>query len=255
MSNDQQEVFTFTTASKGGITAIGELAKLYGKSMREQPDALPVVELGVGSYAHANKAYGRIKFPRFEVVNWVDCKPYLALLASEAEAEPGNATANTSAAMLPVTGSEQRSTALATAEANPFLSYGNAVSSRTIVGKLLKFSKGDFVAGMQDEEIAVGTQLVAVMPELLVGWTKWRDNRPADQVMGKISDGYVPPKRKDLGDLDETDWEIGDDGRRRDPWAYTNYLILIEPAKDPVTSKKSPPLPAADKVKATATRF
>jgi hypothetical protein len=122
----------------------------------------------------------------------------------------------------------EQGAALATADANPFAAYGNAVCARNIVGKLLKFSKGDFVAGMQDEEVPVGTHLVAVMSELLVGWCKWQDNRPAEQVMGRIADGYTPPKRKDLGDLDEGEWETTDDGQRRDPWAYTNYLILIE---------------------------
>ncbi len=38
--------------------------------MRQHPDEWPIVELGVGSYAHSNKAYGRIKFPTFEIVGW-----------------------------------------------------------------------------------------------------------------------------------------------------------------------------------------
>ena len=63
-----------------------------------------------------------------------------------------------------------------------------------IVGKLLKFSKGDFVAGIQDEEVPVGTQLIAVMSELVVGWCRWEANRPVEQVMGRIIDGYTPPQ-------------------------------------------------------------
>ena len=34
--------------------------------------------------------------------------------------------------------------------------------------------------------------------------------------------------RKDLGDLDESEWEIGDDGRRRDPWQFQNLLIMVD---------------------------
>jgi hypothetical protein len=37
--------------------------------------------------------------------------------------------------------------ALATYAPDPFEAYANAISPRTIVGTLLKFSKGDFLAG------------------------------------------------------------------------------------------------------------
>jgi hypothetical protein len=49
-------LFTFTTSSRGGLNAIGELCKAYGKAMRQRPDELPVIALGVGSYQHSNKA-------------------------------------------------------------------------------------------------------------------------------------------------------------------------------------------------------
>ena len=71
--NDKSgELYTFTTSSKGGIGAIGRLCAEYGKVMREMPDAWPVITLGVDSYMHPNKAYGRIKVPQFKVVGWAD---------------------------------------------------------------------------------------------------------------------------------------------------------------------------------------
>jgi hypothetical protein len=123
-------------------------------------------------------------------------------------------------------------TALATAETNAFLSYAKAVNQRTIVGDILKFSKGDWTAGQYEEEIDEGSRFVAIMDELLVGWIKWEGGRPVEHEMGKITDGFRPPARKDLGDNDETLWERDDRGDPRDPWVRTNYLILKEEEGD-----------------------
>jgi hypothetical protein len=87
---DKGELYTFCTSSKGGLTAIGELCKAYGAAMRQRPDDWPVVELGVGSYAHSNKAYGRIKYPTFEIVDWVpkDASPAPAVSAPTPPSPP-----------------------------------------------------------------------------------------------------------------------------------------------------------------------
>jgi hypothetical protein len=38
--------------------------------------------------------------------------------------------------------------------------------------------------------------------------------------MGRVADRYVPAQRRDLGDTDEREWELQDDGTRRDPWQF-----------------------------------
>jgi hypothetical protein len=114
-------------------------------------------------------------------------------------------------------------------EANPFEAYGDAASGRRIVGKLLKFSKGDYLAGQDGEDVALGKRFVAVMSQLATGWIKWENNAPAEHVMGLVVDGYVPPKRDTLGDTDEDAWDTDDRGEPRDPWQLSNYLILINP--------------------------
>jgi hypothetical protein len=68
---ETDEIFTFSTPSKGGLSAIGELSKAYGKRIRQKPDEVPVVELAVGSYQHSNRAYGQIRYPIFEVIDWI----------------------------------------------------------------------------------------------------------------------------------------------------------------------------------------
>ena len=118
--------------------------------------------------------------------------------------------------------------ALATTERNAFEAYSEAASRSRIIGKLLKFSKGEYLAGQDGEEIPEGTQLVVNMDELLVGWQKWSNGKPADSAMGRVADGFKPPKRADLGDNDESLWETDDRGDRRDPWQLTNVAILKE---------------------------
>ena len=110
--------------------------------------------------------------------------------------------------------------------ANPFLAYSDAVRSTSIVGKLLKFSKGDWMAGENNEIIHAGTQFVANIDELLVGWIRWEDMKPAEQIMGKVVEGYQPKRRADLGHTDKTLWDTDDRGEPRDPWQLTNYMLM-----------------------------
>lgn len=126
---------------------------------------------------------------------------------------------------------QQHGTAIANAGGNYFQSYGDQVSQKSIVGKLLKFSKGDFLVGESNDEVEEGTQYVANMDELMVGWIRWEDSKPTDQIMGRVSEGYQAPKRNSLGDDDKSKWEVDEQGRERDPWQFSNYLILKTPGE------------------------
>ena len=110
--------------------------------------------------------------------------------------------------------------------ANPFSAYGEAATHKNIVGELLKFSKGDWMSGQDNDDVAVGTQFVANMDEMLIGWIRWQDNKPTDHIMGKVSAGYQKMRRNELGDLDEKEWEVDDRGDPRDPWQESNYLLV-----------------------------
>jgi hypothetical protein len=124
-----------------------------------------------------------------------------------------------------------RTTALAPASSkNVYEQYGDAATQRRIVGSLLKFTKfGEYKAGQEERPIAHGTELAAYMGSLAVGYVRWEDNQPTDYAMGLIVEGFIPPKRSELGYLDQSQWETFDDGRPRDPWQFTNSLILVEP--------------------------
>jgi len=117
--------------------------------------------------------------------------------------------------------------ALATYAPDPFEALANAISPRTIVGALLKFSKGDFLAGADAKEIAEGTAFTANVDELMVGWVKWSNGKPIEHIMVRVAEGRTLPKRAELGDDDATRWETDSLGAPRDPWQYTSYLQLM----------------------------
>ena len=82
------------------------------------------------------------------------------------------------------------------------------------------------MAGENNDIIEEGTQFIANMDELFVGWVRWSNNRPTDHVMGKVVERYQPQRRSELGDNDPNQWETDDRGEPRDPWQPTNYLLL-----------------------------
>lgn len=126
---------------------------------------------------------------------------------------------------------------LALPERNPFESYGQSLTLSNITGRLLKFNKGDWLAGEEEEELDHGTRLVANMENLLIGWQKWEDNRPTERLMGFLHEEFKPPKRDALGELDKDRWEVGTDGKARDPYQFSNLLVMKTPGKKAVTDE------------------
>ena len=72
LRDENGEIYKFPTSSRGGLNAIGELCKAYGKHIRQHPNQDPIVELEVGSYPHRDKAIGRVKFPIFKIVGYTN---------------------------------------------------------------------------------------------------------------------------------------------------------------------------------------
>src|SRR5262249_34879600 len=111
-----------------------------------------------------------------------------------------------------------------------FADYANTVLAHRIVGELLTFNKfGEFTAGRNREPIDPGTKLIAHMSSLMVGWIRWEDARPAEQLMGQVARGFRPAKRAELGYDNTDEWEVDNDGITRDPWQLSNYLIFSDP--------------------------
>jgi hypothetical protein len=111
---------------------------------------------------------------------------------------------------------------------DPLVAYADAVSPRYIIGKLLRFTKGDYFAGEECEPIPIGTKFTVAADELLAGHVKWTDGKPVEHIMVRVADGKLPPKRSDHGDQDRSAWESDDHGEPRDPWQFTNYLLMMD---------------------------
>jgi hypothetical protein len=121
---------------------------------------------------------------------------------------------------------------------DPFAEYGRATRGRRVVGRYLKFNKGDYLAGQDSTEIPIGTRLMADMGTLEVGWIKWVDKKPADQDMGLLGDTRYKLKRRDeLGDTDKDLWEVDQDGKHRDPWVLVNQIVLLDPDRPDLTDE------------------
>jgi hypothetical protein len=119
-------------------------------------------------------------------------------------------------------------TAIATVtDPSVFEAYADSVAPRSIIGTLLKFSKGDYLAGEEAAPVPVGSVFTANVGELMVGWVRWWDSKPTEHRMIRLADGEPLPKRSELGDTDESTWELDSNGKARDPWQFVNYLPLL----------------------------
>jgi hypothetical protein len=128
---------------------------------------------------------------------------------------------------------DQTSTnAIATTGLNPFEAFADAVAPKYILGKLLKFSKGEYLAGEASEVIPLGTRLVAAMDCQLVGWVRWDAGKPVEHRMVRILDGKAPQRRADLGDHDQAQWERDSQGQLRDPWCLSHYLPMVDQTQE-----------------------
>jgi hypothetical protein len=120
-------------------------------------------------------------------------------------------------------------TAVATIGNDPFLAYADAVRPQHIIGRLLKHSKGEYLAGEDSEAIPLGTKMIAAMDLLTIGFVHWSGGKPDEHRMVLVADGVQPPRRAELGDTDPTEWEEKDPtGAPRDPWAMTQYLPMVD---------------------------
>ena len=108
-----------------------------------------------------------------------------------------------------------------------FVSYGQQASAGTgnIVGELLLFTKGEYVAGQDKDEVPEDTRVVVNMDTVLVGWQRWENKKPVEQVMGLLMDAFQPPKRETLGYDNPKEWEIDVNGKPSDPWQFTTQFI------------------------------
>ena len=83
-------------------------------------------------------------------------------------------------------------------------------------GDLLKFKRGKFVKGPDEEDVPHGMQYAANMAELTRGFIKFAEDG-VEKVMARPGERRI--ERETLGDTDEDQWEKDDNGVAQDPWS------------------------------------
>ncbi len=112
--------------------------------------------------------------------------------------------------------------------ADPFAQYAAAA---TRDGTRLTFNKsGEWIAALNSGATVVptGRELVALMSEFALAWTKWVGGKPIDRHVTLVASGAAPARRDQLGDTDQSLWESDDEGKLRDPWQATHEMPLLD---------------------------
>jgi hypothetical protein len=111
-------------------------------------------------------------------------------------------------------------TALSAGGANNWLEIG-AELDKYLGAPLAKFTKQGEYAISDIDTIPLGSRAIARTDLIELGYVKWADGKPTgDRKVGLVADGFVPPPKDKLPDRDESQWEIQDNGERRDPWSF-----------------------------------
>jgi hypothetical protein len=102
-------------------------------------------------------------------------------------------------------------------------------SGSGFTGEFLKFSgeDGHWTCG-KDKTTVDDRKLIVAVPDLLVGWQKFKDKQSISYGIGRIADGHIPPPRDELDENDEKRWR-----NKRDPWQLTYFLGCFDPETQP----------------------
>jgi hypothetical protein len=109
--------------------------------------------------------------------------------------------------------------ALAPDDNNPWIEV-SAEIDKFIGAPMCKFTKQGEFSISDIDNIPDGTQCIAHANQISLGWQRWEDGKPVERRIGLVADRFVPPPRSELGDTDDQQWELQDDGTRRDPWQF-----------------------------------
>jgi hypothetical protein len=107
--------------------------------------------------------------------------------------------------------------------------YLNEIDPVSMPGKIIGFDpkKPGFVVRETGAKIDEDLDLVAHCAETAIGWIRFRGKgTPPDRRMGLRYQGFQMPLRQELGDLDESEWQQGLNGKPSDPWLHQICLVL-----------------------------
>jgi hypothetical protein len=100
-----------------------------------------------------------------------------------------------------------------------------SASNSVITGEILKFSKGRWLVGKGDaNSMPDGTELQVL--DVGVTWVKFLGEGQKPEYRS----GWPIVPRKELGDNDQSLWEIDDKGEPVDPWKLQSLVYLVNPS-------------------------
>jgi hypothetical protein len=86
------------------------------------------------------------------------------------------------------------------------------------------YKTGEWKTG-KDKTIVNGRQLGADYLDVMIGRSKYdEESKRTDYRIVRVADGVPPPKREELGDLNQDYWKDG-----KDPWRFVRILPLFDP--------------------------
>jgi hypothetical protein len=106
------------------------------------------------------------------------------------------------------------------------------ISPTTMQGAMTKFTKeGAFEVTSTGDRLSDAADFRARCAETYYGYVRFNgEGEPPDRAMGPLYGGFKV-KREDLGDDDESKWEIDQfTGKPRDPWIFQFWLVLEDVA-------------------------
>lgn len=127
---------------------------------------------------------------------------------------------------LPALSVEVFSTLTPATNADPWLENANSESPQFLVGERLRFVRGSYL-DENNKPIDANEQFIARIDGHALGYTRWRDGKPQETIVGLVADRFKRPDRNTLGHMDQSEWEVDANGKPRDPWAKTDYLVLV----------------------------
>jgi hypothetical protein len=98
-------------------------------------------------------------------------------------------------------------------------------AEQMIRGQLLKYADWRWTVGKEATPLPDGKQLVAV--GTVAAWIRWEGGKPVEHRIRRP--GERLPERKDLGYDDKDLWEMGPGNERKDPWANSRLVYLLDP--------------------------
>jgi hypothetical protein len=88
-----------------------------------------------------------------------------------------------------------------------------------------KFKKDKYVIG-KDTTMPLGTRLIAYCADWRRGWVKFLGEEKVDEKVYRVAENRTVLERDELGDLDQSEWEVDEDGKAQDPWCFQHYVPL-----------------------------